>query len=123
VIGDANAVFYRPRTAGEHPTALQSGVTDVLIRNTTRTCIRVTDWGANFGPTTYFDGQGFMVRRDSGINPLQDFEGRSVCVQSGTTTETNLGTTLAGLGVQFTPVIFETAPVPIAAYDDGQCDG
>ena len=64
-----------------------------------------------------------MVRKDSGINTLRDFEGRSVCVQSGTTTETNLGTTLAGLGVQFTPVIFETAPVLIAAYDDGQCDG
>src|SRR5690606_41454467 len=64
-----------------------------------------------------------MVRKDSGINSLRDFEGRSVCVQSGTTTETNLGTTLAGLGVQFTPVIFGTAPVLIAAYDDGQCDG
>ncbi len=123
VFGDANAVVYRPLTAGERPTALQSGEIDVLIRNTTRTSIRESDWGANFGPTTYFDGQGFMVRRDSGISTLQDFEGRSVCVQSGTTTETNLGTTLAGLGVQFTPVIFETAPVLIAAYDDGQCDG
>ena len=123
VFGDANAVVYRPLTAGERPTALQSGEIDVLIRNTTRTSIRESDWGANFGPTTYFDGQGFMVRRDSGINTLRDFEGRSVCVQSGTTTETNLGTTLAGLGVQFTPVIFETAPVLIAAYDDGQCDG
>lgn len=123
VFGDANAVVYRPLTAGERPTALQSGEIDVLIRNTTRTSIRESDWGANFGPTTYFDGQGFMVRRDSGITTLRDFEGRSVCVQSGTTTETNLGTTLAGLGVQFTPVIFETAPVLIAAYDDGQCDG
>ncbi len=123
VFGDASKVVYRPLTAGERPTALQSGEIDVLIRNTTRTSIRETDWGANFAPTTYYDGQGFMVRKDSGINSLRDFEGRSVCVQSGTTTETNLGTTLAGLGVQFTPVIFETAPVLIAAYDDGQCDG
>ncbi|MFA5552530.1 MAG: amino acid ABC transporter substrate-binding protein [Trueperaceae bacterium] len=123
VFGDANAVVYRTLTAGERPTALQSGEIDVLIRNTTRTSSRETDWGANFGPTTYYDGQGFMVRRDSGINSLQDFEGRSICVQSGTTTETNLGTTLAGLGVQFTPVIFETAPVLVPAYDDGQCDG
>ena len=123
VLGDANAVVYRPLTAGERPTALQSGEIDVLIRNTTRTSSRESDWGANFAPTTYYDGQGFMVRKDSGINSLQDFEGRSVCVQSGTTTETNLGTTLAGLGIDFTPVIFETAPVLIAAYDDGQCDG
>jgi len=123
LLGDANAVVYRPLTAGERPTALQSGEIDVLIRNTTWTSSRDTAWGADFAPTTFFDGQGFMVRRDSGINSLADFEGRSVCVQSGTTTETNLATTMAGLGVQFTPVIFETAPVLVSAYDDGQCDG
>ncbi len=123
VLGDANAVVFRPLTAGERPTALQSGEIDVLIRNTTWTSSRDTAWGADFAPTTFFDGQGFMVRKDSGINTLQDFEGRSICVQSGTTTETNLATTMAGLGIQFTPVIFETAPVLAAAYDDGQCDG
>lgn len=123
VLGDSNAVVYRPLTAGERPTALQSGEIDVLIRNTTWTSSRDTAWGADFAPTTFFDGQGFMVRKDSGINSLRDFEGRSICVQSGTTTETNLGTTMAGLGVQFTPVIFETSPVLVSAYDDGQCDG
>ena len=123
VLGDPNAVFYRPLTAGERPTSLQSGEIDVLIRNTTWTSSRDTAWGANFAPTTYYDGQGFMVRKDSGIDTLQDFEGRSICVQSGTTTETNLATTMAGLGVEFTPVIFETAPVLASAYDDGQCDG
>lgn len=123
VFGDASKVVYRPLTAGERPTALQSGEIDVLLRNTTRTSLRETDWGANFPPTTYYDGQGFMVRKDSGINSLADFEGRAVCVQSGTTTETNLQTTLSGLGISFTPVIFETAPVLIKAYDDGQCDG
>ncbi len=123
VLGDPGAVVYRPLTAGERPTALQSGEIDVLIRNTTWTSSRDTAWGADFAPTTFFDGQGFMVRKDSGINSLRDFEGRSICVQSGTTTETNLGTTMAGLGVQFTPVIFETSPVLVSAYDDGQCDG
>ena len=123
LLGDADAVFYRALTAGERPTALQSGEIDVLIRNTTWTSSRDTAWGADFAPTTFYDGQGFMVRKDSGINTLADFEGRSICVQSGTTTETNLGTTMAGLGVQFTPVIFETSPVLASAYDDGQCDG
>src|SRR5690606_22049006 len=118
VLGDPEAVVYRPLTAGERPTALQSGEIDVLIRNTTKTSSRETVWGADFAPTTFYDGQGFMVRKDSGINTLQDFQGRSICVQSGTTTETNLATTMAGLGVDFTPVIFETAPVLASAYDD-----
>src|SRR5690606_41413339 len=57
VLGDANAVVYRPLTAGERPTALQSGEIDVLIRHTTWTSSRESDWGANFAPTTYYDGQ------------------------------------------------------------------
>lgn len=123
VLGDANAVEYRPLTAGERFTAVQSGEVDVLIRNTTWTSSRDSTVGLNFAPTTFFDGQGFMVRRDSGITDLTDFEGRAICVQSGTTTELNLADVMAALDVQYTPVIFEQAPQLVAAYDDGQCDG
>jgi general L-amino acid transport system substrate-binding protein len=122
VLGDADAVEYRPLTAGERFTALQSGEIDVLIRNTTWTSSRDSTVGLNFAPTTFYDGQGFMVRKDSGIDSLQDLDGRRICVQSGTTTELNLADVLNALNVDFTPVIFETGDVAVAAYDDGSCD-
>src|SRR5690554_1203512 len=121
VLGDANAVDFRPVSAQERPIALQTGEVDVLIRNTTWTSNRDTVWGANFTPITFYDGQGFMVPIDSGINALTDLEGRSVCVQSGTTTELNLADTLAALNVQYTPVIFETADQAVSAYESGLC--
>ncbi len=121
VLGDANAVDFRPVSAQERPIALQTGEVDVLIRNTTWTSNRDTVWGANFTPITFYDGQGFMVPIDSGINTLTDLEGRSVCVQSGTTTELNLADTLAALNVQYTPVIFETADQAVSAYESGLC--
>jgi general L-amino acid transport system substrate-binding protein len=123
VLGDANAVTFRPLSAQERFTAVQSGEVDVLIRNSTWTSSRDTTVGLNFAAPTFYDGQGFMVRRDSGINTLTDFEGRSVCVQSGTTTELNLADVMSALDVQYTPVIFENAPQLVSAYDDGQCDG
>ncbi len=123
VLGDANAVNFRPLSAQERFTAVQSGEVDVLIRNSTFTLSRDTSVGLNFTAPTFYDGQGFMVRTDSGINTLADFEGRSICVQSGTTTELNLADVLGALDVQFTPVIFESAPQLVSAYDDGQCDG
>ena len=75
-----------PLTAGERFTALQTSQVDVLIRNTTWTLTRDTELGTNFVATTFYDGQGFLVRKDSGINSIQDMDGATVCVTSGTTT-------------------------------------
>jgi general L-amino acid transport system substrate-binding protein len=123
VLGDAGAVEFRPLTAQERFTAVQTGEVDVLIRNTTWTVTRDSTVGLHFAAVTFYDGQGFMARRTSGITSLEDFEGRSICVQSGTTTELNLADTMRAADVEYTPVIFETADQLTAAYDDGACDG
>jgi general L-amino acid transport system substrate-binding protein len=122
VLGDADAVEYRALSAQERFTAVQTGEVDVLIRNTTWTSSRDSTVGLNFAPTTFYDGQGFMVKEASGIESLADLEGRSICVQSGTTTELNLADTMAALDIEYTPVIFETADQAIAAYDSNQCE-
>jgi len=122
VLGDADAVEYRALTASERFTAVQTGEVDVLIRNTTWTSSRDTDVGLNFAPTTFYDGQGFIVRTASGITELADFEGTSICVQSGTTTELNLADVFAALDIEYTPLVFETADQTFAAYEAGQCE-
>ncbi len=122
VLGDATKVQFRPLSAQERFTAVQTGEVDVLIRNTTWTSSRDTTVGMEFAPTTFYDGQGFLVRNDSGINTLQDLEGRKICVQSGTTTEKNLADVLGALNVSFTPVIYENPDQASSAYDNGACD-
>lgn len=122
VLGDANAVEFVPLSAQERFTAVQTREVDVLIRNTTWTSSRDTSQRLNFAPTTFYDGQGFMVRRDSGIDSLQDLEGLRIGVQTGTTTELNLADVLGALGIEFTPVTFENADQIVAAYDAGNVD-
>ena len=122
LFNDPNAVEFRPLTAQERFTAVQTGEVDVLARNTTWTSSRDTTVGLNFAPVNFYDGQGFMVRRDSGIESIEDLEGRRIGVQSGTTTELNLADTMEALGIQYTPVIFENVDQLTAAYDDGQVD-
>ena len=122
VLGDADAVDYRALSAQERFTAVQTGEVDVLIRNTTWTSSRDTAVGLNFAPTTFYDGQGFMVKEADGIESLEDLEGRSICVQSGTTTELNLTDVMSALDINYTPVVLETADQAIAAYDAGQCE-
>jgi general L-amino acid transport system substrate-binding protein len=122
-LGDAEAIEITPTTGESRFPTLQSGEVDVLIRNTTWTFSRDTALGFDFGPTTFFDGQGMMVRKDSGIETLEDLEGGTVCVQSGTTTELNLAQYFETIGVSIEILVFADAPATTEAYDSGACDG
>ncbi|NMF82661.1 amino acid ABC transporter substrate-binding protein [Nodosilinea sp. P-1105] len=123
VFGDADAVEYRRLDSTERFTALAGGEVDMLSRNTTWTISRDTSVGLEFAPTTFYDGQGMMVRTDSGITTLEDFEGLAVCVETGTTTELNLTDQMRQLNVDFEPVVFQDADAAYAAYDEGRCEG
>ncbi len=122
IFNDPNAVEYRPLTAAARFTALAAGEIDVLIRNTTWTFTRDVDLTANFAPTTYYDGQGFMVRADSGINTIDDLDGATICVLQGTTTEQNLADEFAKRGLSYTPLVFAETAARDQAYDEGRCD-
>ncbi|RMF02433.1 MAG: amino acid ABC transporter substrate-binding protein [Chloroflexi bacterium] len=123
VLGDADAIEVRATTGSDRFPVLQSGEIDMLSRNTTWTISRDTSLGFNFAPTTFYDGQGMMVRKDSGIESLEDLEGATICVQQGTTTEKNLADVMRALGVNYEPVVLADAPSTLAAYDEGRCDG
>ena len=118
-----NAVEYRNLDSTERFEALKGGEVDMLSRNTTWTTNRDTAVGMEFAPTTFYDGQGMMVRQDSGITDLKGFEGRSICVESGTTTELNLTDKMREAGVKFEPVTFQQADPAYAAYAEGRCQG
>lgn len=123
VLGDPDAVEYRPLTAEQRFTALQSGEIDVLIRNTTWTASRDGSEGATFLHTTFYDGQGMMVRADSDHQELEDMDGTTICVLSGTTTELNLESQFQARGVEYTPLSFEDNDPLQQAFIQERCDG
>lgn len=123
VLGDAEAVEYRPLTAEQRFTALQSGEVDVLIRNTTWTASRDGSEGATFLHTTFYDGQGMMVRADSDYQELADMGGTTICVLSGTTTELNLESQFRSQNIDYTPLSFEDNEPLQEAFTAERCDG
>ncbi|MGB3492013.1 MAG: amino acid ABC transporter substrate-binding protein [Elainellaceae cyanobacterium] len=120
---DPEAVQYRNLDSTERFTAVAGGEVDMLSRNTTWTISRDTSVGLEFAPTTFYDGQGMMVGTASGISTLEDFAGKSICVETGTTTELNLTDQMRKLGVEFEPVVFQDANSAYAAYAEGRCEG
>jgi len=121
VFGDANAVEFVPITAAERGPALQTREVDMVARNMTLTSSREAQWG-NFTWIMFYDGQGMMVRADSGFQTLEDLNGATVCVTTGTTTEQNLADAFRELGLEFTAVTFEDTSAVYGAYQDGRCD-
>lgn len=122
VLGDASKVRYVPLTAQARFTALQTGEIDVLYRNSTQTFLRANTLGLNQAPVNFYDGQGFAVRRDAGVQRVQQLDGASICVAQGTTHELNLGDTFRARNIKFSPVVFERIDTMYEAFYAGRCD-
>jgi general L-amino acid transport system substrate-binding protein len=122
IFDDATKVRYTPLTAKDRFTALQSGEIDVLSRNTTWTLSRDTSLGLNFAGVSYYDGQGFLIRKDKKVSSALELSGASVCTQTGTTTELNVADFFRARNMKYEVVAFTTADETIKAYEAGRCD-
>ena len=121
-LGDATKVKYVPLNAKERFTALVSGEVDMLSRVTTWTQTRDTQLGINFAGVNYYDGQGFLVKKELGLKSVKELDGATICVQSGTTTELNMADYFRTHGISYTPVVFDTNDQAAQAFDTGRCD-
>jgi general L-amino acid transport system substrate-binding protein len=122
IFNDPTKVKFVPLTAANRFTALQSGEVDVLARNTTWTMSRDTSLGVDFAAVTYYDGQGFMVRKVLKVSSALELNDASVCVQQGTTTELNLADYFRSNHMSLKTVTFATVDEALKAYDSGRCD-
>ena len=121
VLGDPNAIEIRLISAAERGPTIQSGEVDMLVRTVTWTTSRDAQWG-NYAQTMFYDGQGFMVRKDSGIESALELQDATVCVTQGTTTELNLQDFSNQYGLNITASTFEDTDAVKAAYEGGTCD-
>jgi general L-amino acid transport system substrate-binding protein len=122
IFNDPSKIKFVPLTAKDRFTALQSGEVDVLSRNTTWTLSRDTSLGLDFAAVTYYDGQGFMVRKSLKVTSALELNDAAVCVQQGTTTELNLADYFRANHMGLKTVTFATGDEALKAYETGRCD-
>jgi len=122
VLGDPNKVRYVALTAQNRFTALQSGEIDVLYRNSTQTYLRGVTLGLRQGPINFYDGQGFVVKKDLGVKDLKGLNGATVCVAQGTTHEVTLGDYGRANGIDWKPLVFDRVDTMYQTFFGGRCD-
>jgi len=122
VLGDATKVKFVPLTGETRFTALQSGEVDLLSRNSTWTMSRDTELALDFVAVNYYDGQGFMVKKDLGVSSAKELDGATICIQTGTTTELNLADFFKQNNISYQPVNVADDNEAQAQYIAGACD-
>lgn len=122
IFGDPKKVKFVPTTGKSRFPALQSAEVDMLARNTTWTFDRDVKLGFEFVGVNFYDGQGFMVKKSLGVKSALELDGATICVQTGTTTELNLGDFFRANNIKYKSVVYEKADEVRTAYLGGRCD-
>jgi len=122
VLGDAEKMKFVPLTSKQKIVAVSSGQVDITSRTTTWTMKRDAKQGVDFTFVVFYDGQGFMVPKKSGVTSAKQLDGATVCVTSGTTTELNLADFSRANNLKVEAVVFDGKKEAFNAYTSGRCD-
>ena len=121
IFNDPTKVRFVPLNAEMRFAALKAGVIDVLSRNSTWTMAREAELKLIFPAVTYYDGQGFLVRRAMPVQSALELDGAKICVQEGTTSEQNVADYFRANSMKFDLVAATSAADAVKAYDANLC--
>jgi general L-amino acid transport system substrate-binding protein len=76
----------------------------------------------SFVGVTYYDGQGFMVKKSLGVDSALKLNGATVCTQTGTTTELNLADYFRANNMKYEEKKYATIDDMLKAYAAGECN-
>ena len=122
IFDDPNKVKFIPLDANERFKELQNRKVDILSRNSTWSMSRETDYELHFAAVTYYDGEGFMVRKSRNVESGLELSDSKVCVQASTTTQFNLADYFRANNMKYQEINFPKLKDVLKAYDEGQCD-
>ncbi len=122
IFGVGDKIKFIPLASKQKILAVVTGQVDLTSRTTTWTMKRDTKEGVDFTTVVFYDGQGFMTRKDLGVKSATELNGATICVTSGTTTELNLADFARSNNMEFEPVVFEGKKEAVNAYRSGRCD-
>lgn len=122
VLGSPDKARFVPLSNEDRIKALRSGKVDVLWRNTSWTFSRDAGDQLDMAAVSYFDGQGFLVRRSLNLTSAVELNTARICVQGAATSAQNLEDYFRARGIAYTGVVFGREDEARAAYQAERCD-
>ena len=101
---------------------LIDGSIDVLSAATTWTFSRDVEKKLEYVATTYYDGQGFMVRKNLGVSSAKQLVGASVCFSETSTAAQNIKDFFEYHEIRYVPISVAPHQNVKELYAAGECD-
>lgn len=122
ILGSPEKVRFTSLTSLTRFPSLQSGEVDIVARFTTWTLGREASLGLAVPTVHFYDGQGFLVNKKSGVKSALELNGASICFQPGSTGEANVADYFRANKLQLKPVVIEKVDQVRDAMVSGRCD-
>lgn len=122
VLGSADRVRFVPLSFATRFTALSAGEVDVLMLTSTHTLLRDTQLGLRFTSYYFYDGHGFLVRRDANVRRARELAGATICTLQGTTNEQITSEYFRTNNLQISMLLFAEQEQIVQALASGRCD-
>ncbi|MBO9455554.1 amino acid ABC transporter substrate-binding protein [Paracoccus sp. R12_1] len=122
VLRDPSKVKFVPTDLDTRFKLLMDGEVDLLVRNSTWTFSRDAALKLEFAGVNYYDGQGFMVRKELGVTSVKELGEAPICVQRGSTSAQNLADYFGANGMTLNTVEVEGDAEGERRYTAGDCD-
>ena len=121
IFGNAEKVEFIGVTVEDRFPVVQSGKVDILSGGSTWTLTRESEFQLIFPAITYYDGQGFMVRRSTGLQSALELKDAKVCVHEETTGERNAANYFRSNSIKADLLIGRHVDELLKAYETGVC--
>ena len=122
IFGDAERIEFEVVNGKTRFTFLIDGTIDVLSAATTFTYTRNVYKKLEFMPTTYYDGQGFIVRKTLGVSSAKQMQGARICFSGSGTAAKNIADFMQLHGITYIPVAVPPNEKTKNVYKRGDCD-
>ena len=122
VFGDADAIEFEIVNGKTRFEFLRDGSIDMLSAATTYTYTRNVLKKLEFMPTTYYDGQGFIVRKTLGVSSAKQMQGARICFSGSGTAAKNIADFMKLHGISYVPVAVKPTEKTKNVYKRGDCD-
>ena len=121
VLGNPDKIALVPLSSPARFPALLAGRIDVLLHTTTWTLGREAGIGVHFAGTYFYDGQAFMVPKNSRARSVADLKATTICVEKGTTTAGNLADYFRSRNWVYQPLVADSGTAAADAFLAGRC--